>query len=355
MNFANQVDVAARDAPEKVAFTDPERSVTFGELAAETSRFANALSNLGVEAGDRVALYLPNGVPFVVAYFGTMKRGAIPFPVNMRFQGLEVEYVLKDAEATVVVTGGQFEEMVSDLDVACLDHRIVVDGDSGHDYDDLLASAAPEWEVVPRKEDELADLMYTSGTTGRPKGVKHTHRNLSTNARGFIKYVEWDRHEVGLTVCPCFHVSGLHITVTPFVVAGAENHLLPSWNPVTALEAIEKHRISYIFCIPSMVIDLLNFEERDSYDTDSLETIGVGGAPMPKERIEATEAAFGCELLEGYGLTETTPLAAFNPPGPDVTRKAGSVGPPTYEVVDIRIEDAETGNEVARNEKGEIL
>ena len=355
MNFANHVDGAARDAPEKTALSDPERSVTFEQFATETSRFANAVAELGVAAGDRVAIYLPNGIPFVTAYFGAMKRGAIPLPVNMRFGGQEIEYVLEDAGASAVVTSGRFEDMLDDVEVVALDHRIVVDGESGHDYDDLLASADDERTVYPRKEAELADLMYTSGTTGRPKGVKHTHRNLSTNARGLVKYVEWSEHETGLTVCPCFHVSGLHITVTPFMLAGATNHLLPSWDPATTLETIADREVSYVFCIPTMVIDLLNFDGHDEYDTSSLGVIGVGGAPMPKERIEATEAAFDCELLEGYGMTETTPLAAINLPGPDVTRKPGSVGQPTREVVDLRVENPETGREVAREEKGEVL
>jgi acyl-CoA synthetase (AMP-forming)/AMP-acid ligase II len=354
MNFGNYVDVAARNAPDRTALTDHRREVTFAELAGETDAVANALAELGVDAGDRVALYLPNSVTFVAAYFGAMKRGAVPFPINMRFQGHEIEYVLDDSGAVAVVTAGQFEDTIAELDVDSLAHLIVGNGERGHDYADLVADADPDYDVYPRKSGELAELVYTSGTTGRPKGVKHTHGNLDANARGLVSYMGWSANEVGLTVCPCFHVSGLNITVTPYVVAGATNHLLPQWDPETTLETIEARGVTYSFFIPTMVIDLLESGLAAEYDTSSLDVVGVGGSPMPKERIEAVEEAFDCTLLEGYGMTETTPLAAINRPDQD-TRKAGSIGPPAEEVVDVRIEDPETNEAVGTNEKGEFL
>lgn len=354
MNFANYVDLAARNDPDKVAVGDPFRTLTFAELAAETNAVANGLESLGVDAGDRVAMYVPNSVTFVTVYFGAMKRGAIPFPINMRFEGEEIEYVLNDAEASTMVTTGTFEDEITALDVDSVENVIVANGSKGIDYEEFVADADTSYDVYPRKEDELAELMYTSGTTGRPKGVKHTHGNINTNALGLIRYAEWSEHEVGLTVCPCFHVSGLNITVTPYVVLGATNYLLPQWDPETALEFIEENDVTYTFFIPTMVTDLLD-ADTEAYDTSSLEIIGVGGAPMPKERITAVEETFGVTLLEGYGMTETSPLAAINLPGEDAVRKPGSIGPVSKEVVDVRVEDPETGEEVNTNEKGELL
>lgn len=354
MNFANHVDVAARDRPDAIALSDPRREVTFAELAAETDAVADALASLGVDAGDRVALYLPNSVAFVATYFGAMKRGAIPFPINMRFKGEEIQYVLSDAGATAAVTHGQFEDVIAELEVDSLEHLVVAEGSRGHDYGDLVASAEGDIDIHPRKEGELAELVYTSGTTGRPKGVRHTHGNLSANARGLIRYMNWDQHEVCLTVCPCFHVSGLNVTTTPFLVAEAANHLLAQWDPENALETIEERGVTYAFFIPTMVMDLLNFDGVDAFDVSSLDYVGVGGSPMPKERIQAVEETFDCTLLEGYGMTETTPLAAINRPDQSV-RKPGSIGPPATEVVDVRIEDPNTGEAVARGERGEML
>jgi len=354
MNFANYVDMAAQNRPDATALTDPIREVTFRELAGETDAFANALDSLGVESGERVALYLPNSIAFVAAYFGAMKHGAVPFPINMRFKGSEVEYVLEDAGATTIVTSGMFEETIDDLEADPVEHLVVANGSLGHDYEDLVASEAGPYEVHPRKDDELAELVYTSGTTGRPKGVKHTHGNLAANANGLIRYMGWNDDAVALTTCPCFHVSGLNVSTTPFIVAAAENHMLAEWDPETALETIEEHGVTYAFFIPTMVIDLLNFDGLEEYDTASLREVGVGGSPMPKERIEAVEETFDCTLLEGYGMTETTPLAAINTPDQEV-RKPGSIGPPAEEVVDVRIEDPETGEAVERGEIGEML
>jgi long-chain acyl-CoA synthetase len=354
MNFANGVDNVARDHPTNTAVTDPTRELTYGELAEETNAFANALMELGVEPSDRVAMYLPNSVTFLTAYFGAMKRGAIPFPINMRFEGPEIEYVLADAGATAVVTHGQFEDVITDLEVDTLEHIIVVDGDRGLAYTDLVAKASTEFSVYPRKEDELAELMYTSGTTGQPKGVKHTHRNLSTNARGIVRYLNFGQSSVVLTVCPCFHVSGLNITTTPIVLTGAANHFLPSWDPETALQTIEDEGVTYTFLIATMVIDLLNSGVAHKYDLSSLEVVGVGGAPMPKDRIAAVEETLGVTLLEGYGMTDTTPLAATNREDAP-TQKPGSIGQVCSEVVDVRLEHPETREEVGVYKKGEIL
>ncbi|MEF8913897.1 class I adenylate-forming enzyme family protein [Natronomonas sp.] len=353
MNFATHVDRVARSAPDRLAMTDHTREVTYAELAGETNAFANALESLGVEAGDRVALYLPNSIGFMSAYLGAMKRGAIPFPINMRFQGDEIQYVLEDSGAVAAVTHGQFEDVIAGLDVPSLEHLIVADGEQGHSYRQLVGEADTDYDAYPRKEDELAELMYTSGTTGRPKGVKHTHRNLGTNARGLVEAMKWSKDTTALTVCPLFHVSGLNVSSTPLLTAGAENHFLPEWDPDAALETMAANDVTYAFFIPTMVIDLLE-KDVSEYDLSSLELLGVGGSPMPKERIETVEETFGVTLLEGYGMTETTPLAAINRPDQNV-RKAGSIGPPATEVVDVRIENPETNEAVETGEKGELL
>jgi acyl-CoA synthetase (AMP-forming)/AMP-acid ligase II len=353
MNFATYAETAARNHPDRLAMSDHVREVTFAELEAETAAVANGLESIGVAAGDRVALYLPNSVAFMTAYLGAMRRGAIPFPINMRFVGAEVEYVLEDSGATAAVTHGQFEDMLADVDVPSLEHLIVVDGDRGRSYSDLVGDADATYDTYPRKEDELAELMYTSGTTGRPKGVEHTHRNLGTNARGLVEAMDWSKGTVALTVCPLFHVSGLNVSATPLLTVGGQNHFLPEWDPETALQTMAARDVTYAFFVPTMLIDLLEHGVGD-YDLSALEHIGVGGSPMPKERIETIEETFDVKLLEGYGMTETTPLAAINRPDQAV-RKAGSIGPPATEVVDVRIEDPETGEAVDRGEKGELL
>lgn len=342
MNFANYAEVAARNAPEARAVGDRRGSLTFRELSDESDRIADGLNRSGVEAEDHVAIHLPNSVDFVATYLGALKCGALPVPINSRFTDQQIRYVVTDSDAAIVVTGDRH-----DIDGAAIERET-------RDHDALLERGSPGFDVVPRRADEMAELLYTSGTTGAPKGVYHTHGNLEANARGFITSHEWARDEVALTVCQCFHVTGLNVTTTPFLALEAENHLVEAWDIETVLAEIERRDVTYTFLIPTMVVDLLDYEGVDDYDLSNLRTIGVGGAPMPKERIEEAERTFGCALLEGYGMTETTPLAAFNRPT-EGGRKIGSIGRPAADAVDIRIEDPRTGEAVERGERGEFL
>ncbi|WP_435077841.1 class I adenylate-forming enzyme family protein [Halococcus sp. AFM35] len=337
MNFATRADLAARNAPTALAVGDRNHSVTFEQLTERSDRIADALADRGVETGEHVALDLPNGVAFVCTYLGVLKRGAVAVPINTRFTDQQIRYVLSDSGAVCVVTNG------------------TADGESEeHRYGDLLDDGTVEHEPLPRRSEELAELLYTSGTTGAPKGVYHTHGNLAANADGYISYNEWRREDVALTVCPCFHVTGLNITTTPFLALGAENHLLETWHIEAFLAAVERHGVTYTFLIPTMVVELLDCDGIDAYDLSTLRSVGVGGSPMPNERIAEVERALDCVLLEGYGMTETTPLAALNHPGPN-GRKPGSVGRPAGEAVEVRIEEPTTGEAVERGERGELL
>ena len=352
MNFANHVDMEAENTPEAVAMTDPTREMTYRELAAETNAVANGLADRGVDPGDAVALFVPNTVTFITAYFGAMKLGAIPVPINLRFGTEEIGHVLADSGARTLFTIDRFADAFADEDLGLENFVVAGGGETGTDYGRLVADAEKSFEVHPRTDDELAEILYTSGTTGRPKGVRHSHGNLSANGLAARRYL-FSADDVALTVCPLFHVSGLNVTTTPLVMAGAENHFLPEWDAGAALETLAAREVNVTMLIPTMVIDILE-HGTEGYDLSALRYVVVGGAPMPKERIETVEERLGVTLLEGYGMTETTPSAVLNSPEQD-TYKAGSIGTPLRDVVDVRIEDPETGREVATDEKGELL
>lgn len=335
MNFATRADRAARNAPTALGVSDRNRSATFEQVAERSDRIADALADRGVEADEHVALDLSNSVAFVCAYLGVLKRGAVAVPINTRFTDQQIRYVLGDSGAVCVVTNHDA-------------------GSGEYAYADLLDDGAPGHESTPRRSEELAELLYTSGTTGAPKGVYHTHGNLAANAEGYIEYNGWNTGDVALTVCPCFHVTGLNVTTTPFLALGAANHLLEAWDIEAFLRAIERHGVTYTFLIPTMIVELLDYEGIDEYDLSTLRSVGVGGSPMPEERIVETERLLDCALLEGYGMTETTPLAALNHPGKD-GHKPGSIGRPASEAVEVRIEDPTTGEAVERGERGELL
>ncbi|WP_129116304.1 class I adenylate-forming enzyme family protein [Halegenticoccus tardaugens] len=348
MNFGNIVDLAAADIPARPAAGDAGGLLTYAALSRRTNAAANAFARLGVDAGDRVAICLDNGLAFLTAHLGAMKRGAVSVSINTQFTDAQVRYVLDVSDVSALVTDKAFAS-VADV----VDATLTVDGSARTDYRTALEAADDEATVHPRRSDELAEILYTSGTTGRPKGVRHTHGNVVANAMGIVTSLGLTRKDVGLTVCQCFHVTGLNVTTTPLLFARGENRMLPTFTPERVFSAVETYGITYAFFTPSMVIDLIEDGGAARYDLSSLTTVGVGGAPMPKGRFEEAEATFGCPILEGYGMTETTPLAAFN--RPDTERKSGSVGPPAREVVDLRIEDPETGDAVARGERGELL
>ena len=359
MNFARYVDLASRNAPDRVAVADPDRSLTFEELRAEVDSFANALKSLDVAEDEPVAIYAENSVTFVTAYFGSMKRGAIPFPINMRFSERELRHVFEDTGAVAVVTTPEYAKSMHTVDADSLQH-VIVDGDGDGDRDgengfrSLVADAAETYYAAPRQEDDLADIMYTSGTTGLPKGVKHTHGNIRSNAHAFVQYRNHHRREVALTVTPCFHVAGLYITVTPFLAVGAENRIQRGWDPTAALTAIEEHGITYTFLVPTMLVDLLNVDDRESFDTSTLDVVGTGGSPIAKSQLEAFEDTFGCTVVDGYGLTETTGVSTTTPI--DQPRRVGSPGRPALmDIADTIIVDPETNEGCAPDEHGEIL
>lgn len=349
MNFANFVDLAAQRVPSERAAGDAKRCLTYAELSRETNAAAAVLETLGVAPGDRVAVCLDNQLEFLTAYLGAMKRGAVPVPVNTQFNDEQIQYVLNVSDASVIVTDESFKTVARKVETG-----VTVDGSAGRDYRTLLDASVDDYAVHPRRSDEVAAVVFTSGTTGRPKGVRHTHGNVLANAMAIIAYHRLTGDDVGLTACQCFHVTGLNVTTTPLLAAEAENHLLAEWTPESALETIEDCGVTYTFLTPNMVSELIEFGAVDEYDLSSLEIVGVGGAPMPTGQFDRAEATLGCTVLEGYGMTETTPLAAFNRPDPE-ERKRGSVGPVAREAVDLRIEDLETGEAVVSGERGELL
>jgi long-chain acyl-CoA synthetase len=351
MNFATEIDASARDAPESLAVADPTRELTYGEFAEETAAVASVFEDLGVTAGDRVVLYLPNGVPFVTVYFGAMKRGIVPVPVSFQFELHEINTLLKNIGATAVVTDERIEAATATLEASTLEHTIVVNGDQGLAYEDLIANADRQYDPVARKEYELAELIYTRGITGEPKPVMHTHGNLSANARAVVRYWEWSRHEVGLTLCPCFHVFGLHTTTTPLAAAGAENHFPGEWNE-SVLERMNARNVTVTFMTSLMLNDVLE-HGTENYDLSALKQVGVIGA-LSHERVTTVETDLGCELLRTYGTTETMPLAAVARPG-DSVRPLGTVGEPASEVVKVRVEDPRDGTHLSEGKTGELL
>ena len=350
MNLASILIDAAERGPEKIAFKLDEVELPYGHLAEGTAQMAGVLKERGIGPGDSVGVMLPNVPYFPVAYYGVLRLGAAVVPMNVLLKGREVEYYLKDSEAkALIVWHGFAEEAQAGAAAAGVEVIVVQPGE----FEQLLGGAEPLREVADRDEQDTAVILYTSGTTGSPKGAELTHTNLLTNARVNIETltkVTADDRLLG--ALPLFHSFGQTCTMNAAVLAGAMVSLIPRFDPVKALEILQRDEITIFMGVPTMYNAMLAVPNHKDYDIASLHTCISGGASLPVETLKTFEQEFGCKILEGYGLSETSPVASFN--HPDKERKAGSIGTPIEGVEMKLIDDDGNDVEMGGDEVGEI-
>jgi long-chain acyl-CoA synthetase len=281
------------------------------------------------------------------AYGGIFRAGAVAVPVIFLLSPDEVRHILADSGAKAAITSPELLAKVDGFEGAI----ILVGGDvpGAISWSELLAREPDTFPAVERGDDDLAVILYTSGTTGTPKGVALSHANLESNARSAASLWELDREQWNLAVLPLSHSYGLTVMNSGHIL-GTRAVLLRWFNPELVLEAIAAHRVQSIAGVPTMYVYLLHYPEADRFDTSSMRSWGSGAAPLPIELVEPFEKKFGGRLLEGYGLTEASPVVtAHRFSGP---RKLGSVGTP-IPGVEVRILD-DDDRDVPRGEVGEV-
>jgi long-chain acyl-CoA synthetase len=348
MNLASILAEAVERSAEKVAFKLDEVELTYAALDEGSARVAGMLKAAGVEPGDRVGIMLPNVPYFPVAYYGVLRLGAVVVPMNVLLKGREVKYYLEDPGAKALIAWHGFEEAAREgADGLDIETFVVTPGE----FEQRLGESEPAREIADRAEDDTAVILYTSGTTGSPKGAELTHSNMLTNCQvateSVICVTEEDRL---LGALPLFHSFGQTCGMNVSINARATVSLIPRFDPVKALEILERDRITIFEGVPTMYNALLAVPDHDRYDTSSLRVCVSGGASLPVETLRAFDEAFDCKILEGYGLSETSPVASFN--HPHMERKAGSIGTPIEGVEMKAIDD--DGDEVPQGEPGEI-
>jgi long-chain acyl-CoA synthetase len=348
MNLAQILGEAAARDPEQVAVKLDDFALNYGLLDAATKRIAGMLAQRGIEPGDRVALMLPNVPHFVVAYYGILRAGAVVVPMNVLNKQREVEYYLRDSGAKLLFVWQDFAEEAAPAaaDVGC-ECIAVAPGE----FEQTLFATDPVEELVDRESGDTAVLLYTSGTTGTPKGAELTHDNLLRNCRASRDLFDLGAGVVVLGALPLFHSFGQTCAMNNCVVAAGVLTLLPRFDPVKALEIIERDQVAVFEGVPSMYGAILNVADHERYDTSTLRCCASGGAAMPVELMRGFEQAFNCQILEGYGLSETSPVASFN--HPDRERKPGSIGTPIAGVEMKIVDDGD--NELPAGEVGEIV
>jgi len=339
---------------------DPPCRFSYRELNARCNRIAQALLKLGVKKGDRVALLLMNGSEYVESFFAVAKIGAIAVPINWRLVPDELAFILKDSGATVLIFGHDFAEAAADLHARGPEGTAVGEwisaGASGepldfaHDYDALCADSADDEPAIGADDDEELYIMYTSGTTGRPKGAVHTHNTamwacITINATADMRYR--DRYLIAL---PLFHVGAL-TPLTSNVLRGVTSVVMRSFDPTACWQVIEQEQISVALAVPAMLNFMLQTPAHEQTDYSQLRWIMSGAAPVPVTLIEEYEK-LGIEVHQVYGLTETCGPACLISPE-DALRKAGSTGKAFFHT-DVRVVK-EGGDDVAGDEVGEVL
>jgi long-chain acyl-CoA synthetase len=348
MNLATVLTDSAERDPDHVALRLDDMEVSYGLLDEGSARLAAVLADRGLKPGDRVGIMLPNVPYFGVCYYGVLRAGGVVVPMNVLLKRREVAFYLGDSGAELMFAWEGFaDDANAGAQEAGAECIVVKPGE----FEKLLAGVEPRREVVDRAPDDTAVILYTSGTTGTPKGAELTHANLKTNCEITRDMFGIGGDVVTLGALPLFHSFGQTCGMNATLAAGGTLSLIPRFDPGKALEIIERDRVNLFQGVPTMYSALLHHEGHEKFDTATLELCVSGGSAMPVELMRSFEEAFGCKILEGYGLSESSPVASFN--RPDRERKPGSIGIP-IEGVEMKVVD-DDGNEVPQGEVGEIV
>ena len=348
MNLAASLARNAADNPDRVAIHLGDQTTSYSELDDQSTRVAGLLAARGIAPGTPIGIMLPNVPEFASVYYGILRTGAVVVPMNPLLKAREIAYYLGDSGAPVIfawhITAPEVEIGAKEAGA----EAILVDPAT---FPDILATASPAPQVVDRAAYDTAVVLYTSGTTGHPKGAELTHANLINN----VEVSAADLFQLGpddliFGGLPLFHAFGQTCTLNAAIMTGASLTVLPRFDAAKALGILADQRVTIFAGVPTMFSALLHVPDRSGYDVSALRLCISGGAAMPVEVLRQFEDAFDCIVLEGYGLSETSPVASFNHPGRE--RKPGSIGTP-IRGVEMRVVDA-SGAEVPQGEVGEI-
>ena len=376
LNLASIVTHHARLAPQKEAIVWGDVRMTYRELDQLSNRVANALVEMGIGHGDKVALNCVNLPYFPVVYYGIMKAGAAVVPLCVLFKAAEIEYQLRDSDSKAVfvfegtpelpmleATKEAFDKVESCGELVVLtadlmgesplpEHRTLMQ---------LTFDKSEHFDAYPTNPNDTCAILYTSGTTGQPKGAELTHLNIWSNCvtTYSIHMPELDftdrRQKTCLITLPLFHTTGQTVQMNTQLYGGNRVVLLPRFEPKATLDAMVAEKVNFWVGVPTMYWALLKYVKENDYDithiADNMKVCSSGGAPMPVEVMLEFQEKFGVRVMEGYGLSETSPLACFNQF--ELPSKPGTVGQPIFGV-DVRCFDAED-NEVPRGTRGEIV
>jgi len=334
VDLASILDETARRHPDRLALELGRRGMTFTQLKRASMRVGALLTHAGVEPGDRVVMALPNVPEFAAAYFGILRAGAVVVPLSTESTRTEIAAIVADAQARCVLAWRDLAWVAGRRPLGSA--AVVMSVAPGSFYD--IAAAAPVvGPLVARSAGDTAAILYTSGSAGEPKGVELTHANLAANARVSASLFGFEPADALLGALPLFHCFGQTCVLNAAVVAGARVLLVERFDPQGVERLLRDGRISVFVGVPSMFAVIAARGGPRVGPGSGPRLFVSGGAPLRENVRSEFERRFGCTILEGYGLTETSPVASFNRPG---QRKVGSIGTPV-DGVQMKIVDGE--------------
>lgn len=365
----------AQRFPDKTAINFYGREISYRELEESTNKFANALLSLGVKKGDRVAIYMENCPQFVISFYGVLKMGGIVANCSPMYKAHELEHELRDAGIETIVLLDHFYPVLAQIRERCdLKNVIVtrfddylpenptipihptmnippVEVPDSLKFMELMNNASPEQPQVDIDlEEDVALFQYTAGTTGLPKGVMLTHKNLTTHSNFVAYWFEFKESDIHLAVLPLFHITGLDCILNPALLTGGTVILFARFDLLACLEVIQKYKVTVWITIAPINVAVVTLPGIEKYDLSSLEFVASGGAPVPVELHAAWKKVTGTEIVEAYGLSESCGGVISNNRS---FIRPGTIGIPLY-YHDIKLVDVETGEEVPPGKEGEL-
>lgn len=370
MNIASRLKEVSQDKGEKIAYHFLDTSVSYRELDDSVSRFAGGLESLGLEKGDHIALILGNSPHFVIGLYGALRLGLRVIPINPIYTPDEMGYILRNGDVKAVITLDLMVPLMGKLEslLHTVDHVILCEsGDErakGVDlerigllnpkmksFTSVISLGGTNFEGVEAEEDDTAIILYTSGTTGRPKGAMLTHKNVYSNAWDVGTYLQMSEEDRVITALPMFHVFCLTVALNAPLMMGATILIAPKFSPKGIFGLSRLHKPTVFAGVPTMYNFLYQYPDGDPDDLSSLRLCISGGASMPVALLKNFEQKFNVMISEGYGLSEASPVTCFNPL--DRPRKPGSIGTSIMSIKNKVVN--ELGEEVPPGQVGELI
>lgn len=358
-SLVETLDRSVERFPNKVALVHGNDRITYKELKQQVNNVAYSLRHTyGIQKGDTIGLLLMNGIPFVVSVYAALQIGAIAVPLNTKLKSNELHYMLENAGAKVLITNEEWwpniETIKDRLSIKTFFVTSVQVPKGTLSFATLTDSISSETVYEDLVEDDAAFIMYTSGTTGKPKGALITHRNMIHTCLNYTYCYRLTSNDSTLIAVPVFHITGLAAQLMTFIYLGGKTVLMPMFEPKQFLKLLEKEEITHVIASPTVYVMTLMEHDYMDYDVSNWRVCGFGGAPMPADTLQALKNWVpSLELHNTYGLTETTSPATIMP-DEHQHRKMHSVGVPTP-VTEAKVVDPLTRRELPANEIGELL